>query len=108
MNYNSDILAWLVENYKRFSVKSPRLFQVWQAIGMTCALITGIPLFLQQLDIFLGFHIPLPDVVNHWVVRVVFWCGFVVKMMAKLPTAETPTQVSDVKQTNVYPFTTKK
>jgi hypothetical protein len=105
MNYSSDVLKWLLENYKRLSTKSPRLFRVWQIIGMTCALVTGVPLFLQQLDMFLGFHIPLPDIVNHWVVRVVFWCGLIVKLMAKLPTSDTPTMVSDEKKKAVYPFT---
>lgn len=102
MKYNSDILAFLVESYKRLSAKSPRIFQVWQAIGMIAALITGIPLFLQQVEMFTGLQLPLPDVVNHWITRVVFWCGLVVKLMAKLPVSTPPDQNP---QDN--PFTTK-
>lgn len=92
MKFNSDVIAWLVENWKRWSTKSPTFFRVWQTIGSVCALVTGIPLALQQADMFLGFHIPLPDLVNHWMMRVVFACGLVVKLMTKLPTVQSAEQ----------------
>jgi hypothetical protein len=85
MQYSNDLIAFLTELYKRMALKSPKFFQVLQAIGMTAALVTGIPLAIQQIEMFTGLKIALPDVVNHWVVRVVFWCGIVVKLMAKLP-----------------------
>lgn len=90
MQPKTDVAAFLLELYQRMSLKSPRFFQVLQAIGMAAALITGIPLFIQQVEMFTGLEIPMPDVVNHWVTRVVFWCGVIVKLMAKLPVVQPP------------------
>jgi hypothetical protein len=99
---SSDVLAFLIESYKRLSAKSPKLFQVWQKVGMIAALITGIPLFIQQVEMFTGLEVPLPDIVNSTLVRVVFWCGLVVKFMGKLPVT-TPPEFKPEQ----HPFTTK-
>jgi hypothetical protein len=75
---------------------------------MAAALITGIPLFIQQIEMFTGLKIALPDVVNHWVVRVVFWCGVVVKVMAKLPVHQPPIDNGEpVPKKQALPFTSK-
>jgi hypothetical protein len=106
MQPSTDVAAFLVELYKRMSLKSPRFFQILQAIGMAAALITGIPLFIQQVEMFTGLHIALPDVVNHWVTRVIFWCGVMVKIMAKLPVHQPPTDHGEpVTKKEALPFT---
>ncbi len=108
---SSDVWLFLYELYKRMALKSPKFFQVLQTIGMVVALITGIPLAIQQAEMFLGLKIALPEVVNHWMVRVVFACGLIVKIMAKLPVIDSS---SYTQQTNngaaapkyeVLPFT---
>lgn len=110
--YSNDVAAFLVELYKRMALKSPKFFQVLQAIGMTAALVTGIPLFIQQLEMFTGLKIALPDVVNHWIVRVVFWCGIVIKVMAKLPVTDPSKPVTPdgriAAARKVMPYTEKK
>jgi hypothetical protein len=107
MKPNTDVAAFLIEMYKRMSLKSPRFFQILQAVGMAAALITGIPLFIQQIEMFTGLKIALPDVVNHWVVRVVFWCGVVVKVMAKLPVHQPPIEDGEkIPKAEALPFTT--
>lgn len=112
MQPSSDVMAFLVELYKRMSLKSPAFFQVLQTLGMIAALITGIPLFLQQLSMFTGMEINLPGPVNGMFVRVVFWCGLVVKLMAKLPVTDPDRPVTKagrpVSTIKNMPFTEKK
>jgi len=109
MKYQTDLSAFLIEAYQRLSLKSPRFFQVLQTIGMIAALLTGIPLFIQQLEMFTGLEINLPDVVNGIVIRIVFWCGLIVKIMAKLPVTPPPTDNGvQVPQEEALPFTVKK
>lgn len=102
METKNMVWAFIVESYKRLSAKSPRLFQVWQAIGMVAALITGIPLAIQQFEMATGIHIELPDIVNSTLIRVVFFCGVVVKFMGKLPVITPPEQKPEE-----HPFTIK-
>jgi hypothetical protein len=65
-------------------------------------LITGIPLALQQAEMYLGLKISLPDIVNHWMMRVVFACALVMKVMAKLPTKQSAEQSPET-----HPYTIK-
>lgn len=112
MQQSSDITAFLVELYKRMSLKSPKFFQVLQGIGMVAALVTGIPLFLQQIEMFTGMKITLPEIVNSTLIRIVFWCGVIVKVMAKLPVSDPDKPVTNTGRIaaprKVMPYTDKK
>lgn len=111
MQFSTDLGKFLVELWQRMSLKSPKFFQVVQGIGMAAALITGIPLAIQQFSMITGVEIALPDVVNFWVIRVIFWCGVVTKIIGKLPVTSTDRPVtSDGKveaKTEVLPYTAK-
>jgi len=109
MQQKTDIWAFLLESYQRLFLKSPKLFQIWQRIGTLAALLTGIPLAIQQFELFTGVQIKLPEMVNHWMIRVLFGCGLVMKFMAKLPVTQPPVEdEKEVSKVEALPFTSKK
>lgn len=112
MEQRSDIMAFLQETIQRMAAKSPVFFQVYQAIGKYASLITGIPLFLQQIQLATGMSISLPEVVNSWVIRAIFWAGVVMWWMAKMPVKDPskPTDKNDneLPKSQVMPFTVQK
>lgn len=114
MQQQSDVWAFIIEAYKRMSLKSPKFFQVIQAIGMIAAFITGIPLAIQQFEMTFGVHIdlPFPEAVNSTWIRVVFFCGVLAKIIAKLPVVDPKKPVDASGNTQpvhaVMPYTAKK
>jgi len=109
MQQKTDIWAFLLESYQRLFLKSPKLFQVWQRIGTFAALLTGIPLAIQQFELLTGISIKLPELINHWMMRVVFASGIVMKFMAKLPVTQPPVEdEKEVSKVEALPFTSKK
>ena len=107
MKPTTDVMAWLIEFIKRFSLKSPRFFQVFQTIGLIAGLITGIPLFLEQLQ-GLGINIPLPEVWVRVQSKVIAAAAGVMWLMAKLPVNQPPTDNGQpVPKKEALPFTEK-
>lgn len=51
MDRKSLFAAWFQEFIQRFFVKSPAYFQVWQKIGIVCALLGFLPDALDALDV---------------------------------------------------------
>lgn len=110
-----NVWEFLLEFYKRMALKSPKFFQILQTIGMIAAIVTGLPLAIQQFEMFTGIKVfeSLPEVVNSTFIRVVFFCGVIVKIMAKLPVVyptqtNTPVSKSDgstVAKSEALPYT---
>lgn len=112
MQQQTDVWAFLIETYKRMSLKSPHYFQVVQTIGTIAALISGIPLAIQQFELATGAHIDMPELTNGIFIRVLFWCGILTKIIAKLPVTDPakPVDAQGLVQSkhDVMPFTQKK
>lgn len=86
MKPSNSVKAWLVENYTRLKLKTPKVFQVWQTIGVILLLVTGIPEFLKQLYEETGIDVwtMLPDAVKVLASKTIAVAGLVIKIMSKL------------------------
>ncbi len=95
MKQQTDVMAFLIELIKRFSLKSPKFFQVIQAVGLIAGLITGVPEFLQLLGM------QLPAAIAPFASKTIAAASSVLWIMAKLPVD--PKAMLESKM----PFTTK-
>lgn len=107
----TDVMAFIVELLRRFSLKSPKFFQVLQTISIIAGLITGLPEFIDLLN-SMGANINLPEIWLAVQSKVIMWASIVLWMAAKLP-VENPEQPKTgdgklVARTKALPFTTKK
>lgn len=99
------LLAWIAENFKRLTIKSPAFFKVWKVILGIPVLIIALPNALQILNIH------LPQVFNAQVQNIVGWATTAAFLMTFLPTQSDVTAVDQngtpVKQTDTIklPFT---
>lgn len=98
MNNQSKFSAFIVETFKRFGVKSPRFFQVFQTIGIIATGIGFIPDALQWLDITPG------PIYSKYISLAVKVAGGVMWLMAKLP-VQNPERI--IERTDKLPFTEK-
>jgi len=70
--------AWLIENIKRFGLKTPRFFKVWKTIGFFCILVGFIPEGLAFLNITPN------DVISNYLTLAVKVAGAVMVFMSKI------------------------
>lgn len=95
----TDVGAWVTEFIKRFGLKSPKFFQVWQTIGVVAIGVGFIPDTLEYLNITLN---------PHWanmLAIVLKAAGGALWLMAKLPVNNVSTVIA---ATDSLPFTEKK
>jgi hypothetical protein len=79
MENQNQLIAWFIEFFKRFALKSPKFFQVLQFIGAAAAIITGIP------EALLKYGITLPDDVKFFADKTIAIAGMIMWMISKLP-----------------------
>lgn len=96
MNTKANFAAFIAELWKRFPLKTPKFFQILQAVGIVAAGIGFIPDALTYLELT-----PTP-IMSHYLEIVLKVAGIVTWIMAKLP-VENATRVS--LNTNHMPFT---
>lgn len=105
------VLAFIQENLQRLFTKSPTFFKVWTFISGALVLITGLPAFIDMLNIN-GFHIP--DLWNEAVTKSVGYASSGILLMSLLttqsPPAGTTTTGEVIKSTDQkkLPFTAAK
>lgn len=98
-------MDFFIELFKRFTLKSPKFFQVLQTVGAVAAIITGIPSFLE------GQGIAIPEALQKISSTVVAVAAGVLWVIAKLP-VENP-QAPEVNgravsKVKALPYSTKK
>lgn len=105
MQTDNQLINFLVECFKRLTVKSPTFFKVWKVI-------TGIPVLIIALPNALKIlNINLPQIFNDHITTAVSWAATAAFIMAFFPTQSTPIAVDQngtpVKQTDTIklPFT---
>jgi hypothetical protein len=95
---------WLSELLARFSLKSPKFFQVLQTIGVVCAFLGGVPKILEDNNIHLGE--PFATYVNKGIALAVTVAGIVTWILGKLPVSQDV--MTQAKAADKLPYTTKK
>jgi hypothetical protein len=103
----SDFMAWFTETFKRFALKTPHFFQVYQTIGIICVGVGFLPDVLEWADITPN------DVISKYLALAIKVAGGVMWLMAKLPVSD-PKKPVDGKTgeqqaiNDVMPFSVKK
>jgi hypothetical protein len=103
---NNVVIAYIIEFFKRFGLKTPSFFQVLQTLGIIAAILTGLPAFVEWLNADFGVGVTLPD---FWLAiqdKVIAWCGFVMWVVAKLPISDNAMPAA--KAEDKLPFTENK
>jgi hypothetical protein len=83
MENRNQLIAWFIEFFKRFAMKSPAFFQVLQAVGAICAILAGIPVLLAKYNLGLPHKWEL--IANQTAAIAVAVGGAVMWIIAKLP-----------------------
>ena len=89
---NANVLTFLQENLQRLFVKSPLFFRIWMFISGALVLITGVPDFINMLNIN-GFVIP--DLWNDAVTTAVGWASRGVFLISLLTSQSKPAAITD-------------
>ncbi len=100
MHTKPDVLAFLQELLQRISAKSPKFFKVIQVVTLALGLITGIPEFLQQINVALP---PEIDVLASKVIAGAAWGAWFISLLTVQRTASVTTTTE-----KTLPFTAKK
>ncbi|HEY9340757.1 MAG TPA: hypothetical protein VIQ23_04200 [Hanamia sp.] len=89
---NANVLNWLRENLQRLFVKSPLFFKIWTIIFGALVLITGVPDFINMLDIN---GITIPNLWDDAITKAVAWASRGGFIMSMLTTQSNPTAITD-------------
>lgn len=103
-----NVLTFFQESLQRLFTKSPKFFKIWMFFSGALVLITGVPDFINMLNIN---GVSIPDLWNAKVTLAVGWASRAVFFMSLLTTQSTPVGVTPtgkvLKQTDArkLPFT---
>lgn len=100
MNNQSAFVAWLVETFKRFALKTPAFFQVFQVLGIIATGVGFLPDLLEYLKI------TPTEIFSHYLEIGLRVAGIVTWVMAKLPVINSTSVVQQ--QSTALPFTAQK